>query len=353
MNLEEWQTYWQVLKKRWWVIAVLTATTLVTMLFIAFTSKRQYKASIRFQVIGAPPGAVSVYSDLRASTVREEIGYTRSNFLQVFRSYNLAWEIAQALGLQMAPEDLMERISVEEVKDTDLIDLSVIADDPQSAAELANKTMDIGQRLYGRLAAGSLTDSRQFITQQLATAKEDLDAANRNLNEFKIENRLSSAELVIESQLTLIRSLTQDRDAALVRDNTEQVQNYDKIIAQRQLELQDLVKLSERYDALEEAVRRAGSVYSYLLDRQTEAKLKENETLNVSFVQTLGPARPPSHPLSPLNFKVFALGIGVSLVLGVALAFLWEYMATANRSVRSAEAAMIDKPDRLAAMAHE
>ena len=93
---------------------------------------------------------------------------------------------------------------------------------------------------------------------------------------------------------------------------------------------------------LAEAVRQADTLYNYLLDKETEAKLKENEALHLSFVQVLGPARPPSHPLPPINFKILALGAVISLILGVGLAFLWEYLETVSLDIRSeAEPTMV------------
>ena len=121
MTVEELLVYLRILKKRWWLIGILVVTTVGSLLFIAYTSDPQYEAFVYFQVTGTPPGAVSLYSGYRQPTVREEISYTRNNFLQVLQSHNVAWETIQTLELAMAPEDLMEQIVLEQVKGSDLV----------------------------------------------------------------------------------------------------------------------------------------------------------------------------------------------------------------------------------------
>jgi uncharacterized protein involved in exopolysaccharide biosynthesis len=117
--------------------------------------------------------------------------------------------------------------------------------------------------------------------------------------------------------------------------------NYDQIIAERQRELQRLLDLSSEYDALGSTVDQAGATYSYLLDRETEAKLKENELSNVDFIRVI-PARERSHPLPRVNLKVILLGLVVSLVLGIMLAFLLEYLEVAEGTPGEHE--MVEKP---------
>lgn len=341
MTIEELFVYLRILKKRWWLIVILVGATVGSLLFISYTSDPQYEAFVYFQVTGTPPGAVALYSGYKEPTVREELGYTRNNFLQVLQSYNVAWETIQTLELDMSPEDLMEQIVLEQVKGSDLVKLSIVADDQELAADLVNTVMDITLQLYGQLSAKPLTDSREFISQRLAEAREDLETTRENLTRFKIENKVSSGDLLISSQLTLIRNLTLDRDSAMARGDAQQAFSYDKIIAERQLELQDLFVLAAEYSALEHAFLQAGDLYNYLVDKETEATLKENEAFNLSFVQLLGAAHPPSQPLPPINFKILVLAIGISLVFGVGLAFLWEYLETTSLGMRAEEEPVI------------
>ncbi|MBW2037939.1 MAG: hypothetical protein JRI41_10805, partial [Deltaproteobacteria bacterium] len=111
---------------------------------------------------------------------------------------------------------------------------------------------------------------------------------------------------------------------------------YDRIIAEREIELQNLIHLSTKYETLQTAVEQAQATYNLLLAKETEAKLKENEILNVGFIQALGEAQEPTLPVSPLNPTIIALGSVVSLTLGIMLAFVLEYVERYQASVASA-----------------
>ena len=108
------------------------------------------------------------------------------------------------------------------------------------------------------------------------------------------------------------------------------------------LELQNLLVLRPQYTALKAATSQARGTYDMLLDRQTQAKLKENEIENVGFISVLGPARKPSQPV-PFSPKMALLGAAVSLVVGVLLAFGWEYLETQNVFETVADGVATDK----------
>jgi uncharacterized protein involved in exopolysaccharide biosynthesis len=84
--------------------------------------------------------------------------------------------------------------------------------------------------------------------------------------------------------------------------------------------------LGDEYEALRESIKRAESYYTFLKDKETEAKLKENEVLQVAFIQVIEPARPPTNPVSSFNIQIFALGGVLSLVVSGVLAFVLEYL---------------------------
>ncbi|RMF27505.1 MAG: hypothetical protein D6759_17590, partial [Chloroflexi bacterium] len=112
-----------------------------------------------------------------------------------------------------------------------------------------------------------------------------------------------------------------------------EVATYERLIAQHERELQRLVSLNTEYVKLKADVSRAQSVYNLLLDKLTEATLKENEILNTSFVQIVEPASPPRRPISPLSPKIVVVGAIASTVLGIALAFLLEYVETLRMEI--------------------
>jgi uncharacterized protein involved in exopolysaccharide biosynthesis len=201
---------------------------------------------------------------------------------------------------------------------------------------LANGLAAEARAYYGELLARSSGASREFISVQLELARQELDRAQMALMQFKIENKVGSLESDIGQQTSFIRSLRLSRDNAMADNNIAKANAYDVLIAQREQELQTLLNLSARYQALQMAVAQASSTYDLLLGKQAEAKITENQIRNVNFILVVEPAEPPRRSTSTFSKAILALGGVLSLVLGVAVAFVWEYIETSDISQEKA-----------------
>jgi len=295
--------------RKWlWLIGLLVGVTVGSILVISYTAEPVYKATVLFQVTSPPPGEVTLYKEFKSPTLGQQLGQTEADFIQIVQSLDVAWQTIKALGIEMEAESFLKTVTIKQSEGgSPYTKLSVTADNPQLAASLANTLMETALKYFGSLRAKSFTRTREFINQQLEEARSELNKAQNDLIQFQIKNKVSSLDALIGSQQSLIRQLNFERDQALAKGDMELASNYDQIIAKRQRELQELLGLSSEYDDLRAAVDRASTTYYYLLDRETEAKLKENELSNVDFIQVL-PAREPSRPLPRLNPKDHPLG---------------------------------------------
>jgi uncharacterized protein involved in exopolysaccharide biosynthesis len=144
--------------------------------------------------------------------------------------------------------------------------------------------------------------------------------------QFQIENHMGDLDSEIMSLQALIRSLRLERDQAEAVGDESKASAYDRLIAGREVEMQGLLQLSAEYATLRGAVQRSQSLYNLLLDKEAEARLTENEVRTSGFVQIVEPARKPSHPDSPFNVKLIVAGAVASLIVGVLLTFVLEYV---------------------------
>ncbi|MDY7076289.1 MAG: Wzz/FepE/Etk N-terminal domain-containing protein [Chloroflexota bacterium] len=339
MEIQELLIYWRVIKKRLWLIGLLVGTTLAAMLILSYLSKPVYKATTSFQVTTPLPAEVSLFQEFRTSSSRDELRYTRNNFLTVVESRYVVGQVIEELDLAMDIDELQESMVIEPEEDSDFIKLEIVAENPQMAASIANALIDNAARYFGELSAGSLTANKEFIQQQLQEVKGDLDAARAALIQFQLESRIGSISQVLSSQHVLIRELSLQRDEELAKGNQEITNSYDQVIAQRERQLQDLILISAEYETLYDTVERIEATYSNLLDKETEAKLKENEILSARFIRVI-PAREPSRPLSHISAKIFLLGGIVSLVLGIMIVFALEYSERTSAAISKDEASM-------------
>lgn len=324
MSIQELVVYWKVIKKRLWLIGLLAAVTLVAITGISYLYEPMYTATISFQVSAPLPSGVPVFSEYRESSSRDEMIYTRRSFLAVLQSAFVHWQAIEELGLDMDADELAECMVIDVGENTEFIDLNVTLADPELAAAVANTLVDKTALHIGELSAGSITTNKEFIQEQLREVAVELGAAREALLQFQIENRTGSSAF-LGRQESLLTNLRLGRDQALAEGEDAVAAGYDEIIAERERELQELILVNSEYATLEETVNRIGETYARLLDKETEAELKENEILSAKFVQVI-PARAPTHPLPRLKTSILVLGAVTSLALGIALAFLLEYL---------------------------
>jgi uncharacterized protein involved in exopolysaccharide biosynthesis len=327
MNARELVIYWRIIKKRFWLIFLLVAVTIGVMVGLSYMSEPLYQTSASFQVTTPPPADVAIFSEFRTATSRDELEFTKNNFIQVLVSDYVVGQVIESLGLAVEPRDLIEKqVIIEPVEGSDLVKLTVTAARPDTAALIANKMVEFASQRFAELSAGSLTANREFIQQQIVEVKDDLDQSKAELVQFQIENKVGDLTSLLDRQQSLISNLKLHRDESLAASNQLAVASFDDSIALRERELQDLISLSVDYEELQERVTGVERTYRGLLDKQIEAELKENEVLSAKFIRIV-PAREPKRPLPLLNPILLTVGAAVSLVAGIMLAFLLQALS--------------------------
>lgn len=319
--MHELLLYWQIIRKRLWLIGLLVGTTLAVMLLGFYLSKPLYRASASFEVTAPLPAGVSLFQEYKTGSTTDELFRTRNTFLAVLQSGLVLSQVIDQVGLDTELSDLPDKIAVLSDIDSTFTEVSVTVQDPTQAAAIANALLDKASQYFGEVGASSLTANKIFIQQQLQTTKEELDKEKAAFIQFKIENRLSSLEDLLKSQGDLIRVLRVNHDEALAEGRAEFVAGYAQVIAERERELQGLILLQAEYETLKANVARVEAVYSALLAKETEARLKENEVLSATYIQIV-PAREPSSPLPRVDPKILILGGVGSLALGIMIAFI-------------------------------
>lgn len=325
--------YFNVVKKRWWLIAILCAVTAATILFSFYNSPPVYQATVQFLVSAPPSGGVALYPSYRDPTLNEERAVTQSNFVEVLKSSTVAFRTLQELGSSVSLNQLLQNVTVEESRDSQLIQLTVQTGSPADSAALANEVVRTAVRYYGELRALSATNSREFIEQQLKIAQLDMQKAQKALIQFQIENKMGPLEPEIDSQQALIGSLRLRRDEAEAEGREEAMTVYERLIQDREAELQELVFRRIEYSNLAAEAGRAQTVYDLLVNKETESILKENEILSTDFVQIVEPAVVPKQAIQPFNATILILGLVVSLIAGVLLTLLLEYLANLRMQI--------------------
>ncbi len=119
---------WRLLRRRWWVIAVMAVAAGAAALLYSLSLPRTYRATARvFVVPSRADWALNMYTDAR---VRD--------LAAVLTSRPLAEKAATRLSSPMSAEELLERIQVQVQTDQNSVLIQAAGISPESAAETAN-----------------------------------------------------------------------------------------------------------------------------------------------------------------------------------------------------------------------
>jgi uncharacterized protein involved in exopolysaccharide biosynthesis len=124
-------------------------------------------------------------------------------------------------------------------------------------------------------------------------------------------------------------ALNQQAQAAAQRAAASQ---YDQVLARREAELATLIGLSAEHDALTATIQRLQGDYDFLRAKAGEAELKALQSQELGFLQVIEPARGSETPVARGTVRIGLVAAVASLMAGVILAFLLEFLSAPSRA---------------------
>ena len=253
-----------------WIWLIVLGTVLGA--GVAFVSSRLttpvYAASTTLLINEAPSsGKTTDYASILTS---ERLARTDS---EMMTKRPVMEEVKKALGLDVAPDALARRVSVNLVRDTQLVILQVENEDPELARNLADTIPVEFARQNSALQANRYADSKANLTKEIDTLKDQITTKQNEINALGTEK-------------------TPAKDAELSRLNSELTQ-----------------------------LRQSSA---FLLQSYENIRLAEAQsTSNIVVVEE---AQTPAIPVRPRTLQNTLLGTVVGLLLSMGIIFLIEYL---------------------------
>ena len=222
----DFRLYGKILFKRRWTIATffIIVVTLVTLITLVQTPI--YKATSVIQIEPAPPEIVS-FKDvvtLGSQNIWANKEYYQTQFW-IIRSEPLAQEVAEALDLihtdpyfansSSPARQLSRMISVQPVKNSQLVSIGVVHPDPEQAARICNmlsahyQLQNVDYRLKQEISQ----DVLDWLDQRSSSNETNLREAERGLLDFMKTNDIVSFEgrqnIVLQRLTDLSQALTE------------------------------------------------------------------------------------------------------------------------------------------------
>ncbi|NQU06212.1 MAG: hypothetical protein HQ568_08985, partial [Calditrichaeota bacterium] len=287
------------------------------------------------------PGKDIYQTILSSRTIRERL----------IKSFNLRdkWEIGETALAEDVIDMLNGRISVREL-DNKAIAITIIGEDPEFTAELANGCVVELDRLLRDITSEVATRNRIFIEKRLSQIEDSLNILQDSLMHFRkmtkavsISNQIAAMLEVtskIEAQilsndikLEVMRgSLGAKHPAVAQILTTNQLlkRKFDSIIAGEDnglfLGLDELPQLSRNYGYILRNLGIQSKLFEYVFPQYENARIQEKrETANV---QVLDNARVPEKKFKPQRKKMVMVSCLISIIVTLIAVLFIDYFQT-------------------------
>lgn len=104
-------------------------------------------------------------------------------------------EVVRALGLEVDPESLAGQIAVSVVRDTQLITLRVVDEDPARAKDIANTVPVVFAQINEEMQLSRYKSSKDNLTRQLEEVSADISSTLTSLDSLRDQPDASEAEI--------------------------------------------------------------------------------------------------------------------------------------------------------------
>ncbi len=359
------QYYYMIVRHKVVFTAVVTVSILISM-FVAISMPKIYRAEtvllvqdkdILKPLISGLVISPSVGARLRH--IKEELlSWQRMTLL--VEKLGLDKQVKTPLDYEKLIKSLRENISIRRRGD-DIIAIGFDGVSPKKAQEIVQTYSDI-------IVDGSLTSQKietssaiEFISEQLATYREKLEASEERLRKFRevymttlplairtneqiVRLRLTLNQLMIDNTelhprviqtRQLIDQLESQRDSQMKQAQADgadiAMEDFGKLVSSLPRQEQHLAKLQRDYDV-------NARMYDNLLQRLETAKISEtleNSDKGPKF-KILEPARLPLKPVKPNKPLIALSGLFIGIGLGCVLVFLIDLSNTSIRDLQEA-----------------
>jgi len=196
--------YWGIIRRWWWLLVLTTLVAAISAFAVSVRMTPVYRATAQVLIQQASnPANLTSYSDILTS---ERLARTYSKLLTTRPVLEQTLKELQ-LTQQLSPDTLKKHISVQPVRDTTLIQLSVDDTNPARAVSLANKIPQVFARYNQNIQLARYQDSKKNLQTQLKRLEDELAQDQAQLATLKADNTSDPTDVTrLETQITTLQS---------------------------------------------------------------------------------------------------------------------------------------------------
>jgi len=319
------QDYIRVLFKRKWTVFTVIITALLAVLIVNFFMSPVYKATTTI-LISQSGAQQAIFGGVEGNPIfggADEI----ETSIEILKSYSIAQGVAERL-----PADIFEKVQAENYEKKkesfggliNILDrlyskiknvvasIIVVNKDKNNNIEVESHLKDTIKQIRGSMTVNSVKNTNMI----------EISSENNN-PELAAEIANTIAAVFMDKSLIINRSKASEVkkfiEEQLLEKEKELTAEEEKLQYER---LEELPDKELRLARLERAVRVSEDMYLLLLEKYQEARI--NEVMEFRDVRIIDKALAPDEPIKPRKMLNLAIGGILGLMLGVMLVFFME-----------------------------
>ena len=389
--------YWRVLMRfKWGIIGLAIAVTLAAV-FIVSAMRPVYKASVTLMIEQKQGKTLASVDDVYGADItgkeylqtQFEILKSRELAARVVRELNIAehpdyiaktetemaekawwqaidWKQYLPAGHEQNPipseeekfiklvDEFMKHLSVEPVRQTQLVKVSFESYDRALTAQVANAMAKayINSQMEARITLTQ--NAADWLSTRLGALKANLETSEKKLQEYREQNNLvengdktgvlglSAEQLTqINQRVTAaqfkVAEISQrygDKHPALIQAKLELAEAQRTFNEAKDASL-ELSRKEFRFQELQREVQTNRNLYDTFFTRIKQAN--DSLELQTANARVIDPAVTPSAPFKPRKGLLVALALVLSVMFGALLAFMLDYLDSTFKGAEDVE----------------
>ncbi len=363
------------IRRRAWIILVITLVGCVISVNYALTQKKIYEATAVVQiedgrVSDTVAGAVATTNNAsRRLRLIEQRLMSRDNLVRIMDKHDLFNDVPdrtvnERVYMMRQAAQINEIVNPTPVftpggNAPSGLMISVTLGDPLKAADLANELMDSVISQSRDRSVARARETLAFFVNEEARVSEQIERLEGEISTFKRTNgtQLPTGVVDLRSQLSSLRETDLELDQQIITiETTSGRQRSDVVerqvalveeqkaliadrVAQIQVQIEGAPEVERELGRLEREMDKLQDQYSIISRRKAEAEMGQalQDRQATDRFEVLETALVPETPVSSSRKKVAMMGGVLSLMAGIALAFVLELMNPAIRNVQQME----------------
>jgi polysaccharide biosynthesis transport protein len=178
--------YWRVIRVRWILILLAFLLVLITAAVVTYFQPREYQSSVFMEVKSTAENPRMFGGDLNQPIHDPQLAPT---VFQIIQRTGILYPVIEDMKLQdkwtkdgirptreQAYQMLRNKLEVDEVRNTDLLQISVFSTDPQEAADIANKIVAVYQEKR-------VEEEKDILNRAVSTMNEEVSKQQRKVDD--------------------------------------------------------------------------------------------------------------------------------------------------------------------------